>query len=69
MPSSGGRRSIRITFFHIHIYTSATCQKRSKKVAVDDTDDDKRGGEEERGCSTILNKRMDIFATLVSLAN
>lgn len=46
-----------------HTHTSATCQKRPKKVAVDDTDDDKRGG------STILNKRMDIFATLVSLAN
>lgn len=53
-----------------HTHTSATCQKRPKKVAVDDTDDDKRG-EEGRGevGSTIQNKRMDIFATLVALAN
>lgn len=69
MPSSRGRSSIRITSFHIPTHTSATCQKRSKKVAVDDADDDdKRGGDGGGGAAQVKIKGFHL-RHLVALAH
>lgn len=37
-------------------HTSTTCEKRSKKVAVDDADNNKRGGEGGRGAAQVKIK-------------